>query len=226
MNEKGIFHTFEALKPGEAFVLVNDHDPKPLCYQFKFERGRVHVGVPAGRIRGGKCVPGWGPDAPFGAIGSHSYGAFPHRARGTVTEPVEIAHEFVLSRPPFRSWHFLCIQAANQDSPADGAELEVGVMWGLTGLIIVGLALGTAVALTLVITLGRFRGIRRFVIRFLWCPFRERNVAVQFEEEAWDGRSVDVKQCTAFSPPTAVGCEKTCLHLKKLPPPKPRPKAA
>lgn len=33
-----IFRTFEALKPGEAFVLVNDHDPKPLYYQFKFER--------------------------------------------------------------------------------------------------------------------------------------------------------------------------------------------
>lgn len=33
-----IFQTFEALKPGEAFVLINDHDPKPLYYQFKFER--------------------------------------------------------------------------------------------------------------------------------------------------------------------------------------------
>ena len=33
-----IFETFEALQPGEAFMLVNDHDPKPLYYQFKFER--------------------------------------------------------------------------------------------------------------------------------------------------------------------------------------------
>ena len=32
-----IFHTFEALKPSEAFVLVNDHDPKPLHYQFQAE---------------------------------------------------------------------------------------------------------------------------------------------------------------------------------------------
>ncbi len=24
--------------PGEAFVLVNDHDPKPLYYQFTFEK--------------------------------------------------------------------------------------------------------------------------------------------------------------------------------------------
>ena len=33
-----IFQTFEALKPGETFVLVNDHDPKPLYYQFQAER--------------------------------------------------------------------------------------------------------------------------------------------------------------------------------------------
>ncbi len=33
-----IFQTFESLKPGEAFILVNDHDPKPLYYQFSAER--------------------------------------------------------------------------------------------------------------------------------------------------------------------------------------------
>lgn len=33
-----IFETFESLKPGEAFALVNDHDPKPLYYQFQAER--------------------------------------------------------------------------------------------------------------------------------------------------------------------------------------------
>jgi uncharacterized protein (DUF2249 family) len=33
-----IFEAFEALSSGEAFVLVNDHDPRPLFYQFKFER--------------------------------------------------------------------------------------------------------------------------------------------------------------------------------------------
>lgn len=32
-----IFSTFESLKPGEAFILVNDHNPKPLLYQFQFE---------------------------------------------------------------------------------------------------------------------------------------------------------------------------------------------
>ena len=33
-----IFQTFEALRPGTAFELVNDHDPKPLYYQFAAER--------------------------------------------------------------------------------------------------------------------------------------------------------------------------------------------
>lgn len=32
-----IFQQFEALRPGENFVLVNDHNPKPLYYQFQAE---------------------------------------------------------------------------------------------------------------------------------------------------------------------------------------------
>ncbi|NCQ17932.1 MAG: hemerythrin [Ignavibacteria bacterium CG_4_8_14_3_um_filter_37_9] len=33
-----IFATFDALKNGERFQLVNDHDPMPLYYQFNAER--------------------------------------------------------------------------------------------------------------------------------------------------------------------------------------------
>jgi uncharacterized protein (DUF2249 family) len=33
-----IFQTFETLEPGESFILVNDHDPFPLRYQFQAER--------------------------------------------------------------------------------------------------------------------------------------------------------------------------------------------
>ena len=33
-----IFQTFDALNAGDAFELVNDHDPKPLYYQFLHER--------------------------------------------------------------------------------------------------------------------------------------------------------------------------------------------
>lgn len=33
-----IFQTFDDMAAGEAFELVNDHDPKPLYYQFMAER--------------------------------------------------------------------------------------------------------------------------------------------------------------------------------------------
>jgi uncharacterized protein (DUF2249 family) len=37
-----IFRSFDRLAPGQAFVLVNDHDPKPLYYQFQAEQpGKV-----------------------------------------------------------------------------------------------------------------------------------------------------------------------------------------
>lgn len=32
-----IFGSFDGLLPGEALLLVNDHDPKPLFYQFQAE---------------------------------------------------------------------------------------------------------------------------------------------------------------------------------------------
>lgn len=36
-----IFQHFDALKPGESFVIHNDHDPKPLYYQLLGERGAI-----------------------------------------------------------------------------------------------------------------------------------------------------------------------------------------
>ena len=30
-----IFDTFNALKPAESFILINDHEPRPLLYQFQ-----------------------------------------------------------------------------------------------------------------------------------------------------------------------------------------------
>lgn len=41
-----IFRTFDALAPGQAFVLVNDHDPKGVLYQLQAERpGRFEWSV-------------------------------------------------------------------------------------------------------------------------------------------------------------------------------------
>ncbi len=66
-----IFGTFDELAPGEALLLVNDHDPKPLFYQFQAEsQGRftwdylaagpevwqVRIGKPAGN--GDSCASG------------------------------------------------------------------------------------------------------------------------------------------------------------------------
>lgn len=36
-----IIETFEQLQAGESFILQNDHDPKPLYYQFKAEHGEI-----------------------------------------------------------------------------------------------------------------------------------------------------------------------------------------
>ncbi len=59
-----IFRTFAALAPGESFVLVNDHDPKPLRYQFQFEHEGefgweyLEEGPETWRVRVWKTVPG------------------------------------------------------------------------------------------------------------------------------------------------------------------------
>jgi uncharacterized protein (DUF2249 family) len=37
MRHQLIFTTFENLSGGESFRIVNDHDPKPLYYQFNAE---------------------------------------------------------------------------------------------------------------------------------------------------------------------------------------------
>jgi uncharacterized protein (DUF2249 family) len=56
-----IFDRFEELGPGEGFVLINDHDPKPLFYQFQAERtgqftwDYLEQGPAAWRVRIGRA---------------------------------------------------------------------------------------------------------------------------------------------------------------------------
>jgi len=40
-KHKVIFETFDKLNAGEAMLLVNDHDPAPLRYQFQLERSGI-----------------------------------------------------------------------------------------------------------------------------------------------------------------------------------------
>jgi uncharacterized protein (DUF2249 family) len=55
-----IFDTYGALPPGDGFVLVNDHDPKPLYYQFaaehpnQFEWNYLEQGPQVWRVRIGR----------------------------------------------------------------------------------------------------------------------------------------------------------------------------
>jgi uncharacterized protein (DUF2249 family) len=55
-----IFETYEALAGGEDFVLINDHDPKPLHYQFEAEHAGdftweyLEQGPTAWRVRIGR----------------------------------------------------------------------------------------------------------------------------------------------------------------------------
>lgn len=59
-----IFDTYGGLTPGTAFVLVNDHDPKPLYYQFEAEHaGRfswdyLEAGPSVWRVRIGRAAAG------------------------------------------------------------------------------------------------------------------------------------------------------------------------
>ncbi len=59
-----IFDTFGTLEPGTAFVLVNDHDPKPLYYQLAAENAGeftweyLEEGPEVWRVRIGKVAFG------------------------------------------------------------------------------------------------------------------------------------------------------------------------
>jgi len=99
-----------------------------------------------------------------------------------------------------------------------GAPVEVIAMMSLWPLAIV-LAVGLALTLVLLAGSRLFPGTRSRLTAFR-CPFRERDVSVEFEETVWTGEPVDVRRCTVFSPPTAVTCAKGCLHLERLPAPR------
>lgn len=81
-------------------------------------------------------------------------------------------------------------------------------MWPL----VIVAAVGMVLALGLRLGPRVFGGLRG-VTRSFRCPFRQTNVAVEFQETVWDARRVGVSRCTAFTPPTAIDCERRCLEL-------------
>ena len=75
-----IFETFDALAPGAAFILVNDHDPKPLLYQFKFERAEqfgwryLEEGPQVWRVEIAKRLPAIRAEQTVGDVAHHYAG--------------------------------------------------------------------------------------------------------------------------------------------------------
>ncbi len=79
--------------------------------------------------------------------------------------------------------------------------------------------LGGALILFVWAVYQSFPLVARTSIVSFWCPFRDRHVTTEFQEDAWNGKLMDVQSCDAFTPPTAVACDKLCLHLKTFPAP-------
>jgi hypothetical protein len=86
----------------------------------------------------------------------------------------------------------------------------------LSLLIVLAMGLGLAVLVWRVSTVSG--GIDRVVTRWFWCRFRTQNVNAEFQEDPWSGRPVGISRCTAFTPPSAITCDKDCLRLRRLDP--------
>ena len=91
-------------------------------------------------------------------------------------------------------------------------------MFGIAGFIIIGLAVAVALGLVLASAFGSMPGVTMAVRRTFWCPFRKQNATAEIQERAWDGVPVDVTECSLFTPPSAISCEKLCLKEKRFPP--------
>ena len=95
----------------------------------------------------------------------------------------------------------------------DAQELWVREAVDAVTWIMVGWGVVVAVVLllaALVVAVGR----RRF-----WCGQAQREVAVDFEEHGFPGfrRPVAVLRCSAFQPPTAITCGRSCLGRAPVP---------
>ncbi len=71
------------------------------------------------------------------------------------------------------------------------------------------------IVLLAVILLFLARSVRK-VYRPVRCPFLGTDVQARFLEAAPEGRRIDVTACSAFTPPTAIACDRRCLGLPGL----------
>ena len=85
------------------------------------------------------------------------------------------------------------------------------ILWTVLLILCAGLMLAGA------LKCGEPLGSRPVVrSRSFWCPFRTRNVTVEFNE-TYDGRRFAVRRCSALPSPTAIACDAACVGLARLP---------
>ncbi len=93
----------------------------------------------------------------------------------------------------------------------DGEQGGDPTMWPLFIILSVGLLL------VLLLAVGpRFTRGTRAVPHEFYCALRRQPVRVEYRVAAWDGKLVDVDRCSAFTPPTAIGCDKLCLRPEEF----------
>jgi hemerythrin-like domain-containing protein/uncharacterized protein (DUF2249 family) len=104
-----IFRTFEGLAVGDAMLLVNDHDPKPLYYQFaaertgQFEWRYLENGPEVWKVEIRRVAGAAGEQAPaeaLGCCGHHTGGshghAHQHAHTGPPTQVLKDEHTLIL----------------------------------------------------------------------------------------------------------------------------------
>ncbi len=68
-------------------------------------------------------------------------------------------------------------------------------------------------ALVLIATAGAFSRVTRTATRSFRCPFADRDVTADFQEDVWGGPPTGVSCCSAFEPATAITCGRPCLRI-------------
>jgi hypothetical protein len=77
-----------------------------------------------------------------------------------------------------------------------------------------------AVAAIVVILIAALAGGPRLLhgtrrrLEFFRCPWAAREVTVEFEVSAWDDSALAVHRCSAFTPATAVRCDRRCVMTR------------
>ncbi len=132
-----IFQSFEDLAVGEVMLLVNDHDPKPLYYQFaaertgQFEWRYLESGPEVWKVEIRRTTPA-GPDQPAPeklgccghATGSGHGNAHSHGHGGPPTQVLKDEHELILQALDALEQK---ISALERGAPPDQAYFEKAV---------------------------------------------------------------------------------------------------